>query len=321
MDFCLYDPAQGYYTTKKKIFGPEGDYYTSPYTHPLFAHSLADAFASYFELLGRPQPFDLVELGAGEGILSKDILAHLEIAHPIVFDQVRYQAVEIHRPSLPSKIRGVVFSNEFFDALPVHRVRVRGSELREIYVQFNQQISEQEGEISDPRILDYMKLGFRRWKDNYQYEVNLRLVETLEKLEESFESGFLLTADFGYEWKEYEAIDPSCGTLMCYHRHQTSLDPYVNIGEQDMTAHVNFDVMSKVGSRLGWRNQPLKTQRIFMMEWGLKERLLEEEQRGLLNPGRLGDRLQIKTLLQPGGISDTMKVLVQVIRQPQLTGR
>ena len=320
MDFCLYDPTHGYYTSEKKVFGPEGDYYTSPYTHPFFAQSLADAFASYFEALGRPHVFDLVELGAGEGILGGAVLGYLKAAHPIVFDHLQYQAVESQCPRLPSKIEGVVFSNEFFDALPVHRVRVRGSQLREIYVRINDEISELEGEISDPRIREYMKSGFRHWEDGCEYEVNLRMVDMLQELEKRMECGFLLTIDYGYEWQHYQAMNRAGGTLMCYHRHQMVTNPYLNIGQQDITAHVNFDVMKKVGAELGWRNQPLKTQRRFLMEWGLEQKLLEEERRGLLNPQRMQERVQLKTLLLPGGISDTMKVLVQVIRGTRIKG-
>ena len=320
MDFCLYDSAHGYYATREKIFGLDGDYYTSSHTHPLFAQLLAEAFVCYFEELGQPRPFDLVELGAGEGILGRDILAQLERAHPAVFEHVRYRAVEFRNPNLPSGIQGVVFSNEFFDSLPVHRVRVQGAEVKEIYVAFNNRILEFEGEISDPRILDYMKSGFERWTDGYEYEVNLRLVSTLQELEQSFESGFLVTVDYGYEWEEYEAIDRAGGTLMCYHRHQAVSDPYVNMGEQDITAHVNFEVMKRVGAGLGWQNQPLRTQRAFMMEWGLEEKLMEEERYGLLDAERLQDRLKLKALLTPDGISDTMKVLVQVVRGPLSMG-
>ena len=320
MDFCLYDPVHGYYSSKEKNFGPDGDYYTSPYTHPFFAQSLAEALASYFKALGQPRPFDLVELGAGKGILGRDVLAYLKRAHPTVFDHLQYHAVEIQSPGLPSTIQGVVFSNEFFDALPVHRVRVRGSGIREIYVRGSGEVSEMEGKVSNPRIVDYMKSGFRRWKDGCEYEVNLRMVEMLHELESRIECGFLLTIDYGYEWEDYEVGDREAGTLMCYHRHQAVTDPYFNIGQQDITAHVNFDIMKEVGTQLGWVNQPLKTQRRFLMDWGLEEKLLEEERYGWLNPRRIDERLQLKTLLSPGGISDTMKVLVQGIRATPIRG-
>ena len=313
MDFCLYDPQQGYYTTKDRIFGPKGDFYTSPYTHQVFACCLADACVHYLQLLSRPGPFQLVELGVGEGFLGRDILTRLQRVHPEIFDEVKYTPVEVGEDP-PDGIRGIVLSNEFFDALPVHRVRTRGSQIREIYVRVDEEISELEGEVADSRILEYMKTGFKEWQDDHEYEVNLRMVEAIKDLDRRIDSAFVLTVDYGYDWEEYRAKDRPQGTLLCYHRHQVVADPYINLGRQDMTAHVNFEVMRETSEKLGWKSEPLTTQRRFLHQWGLEKHLEEEEARGLLNPERLEERLGLKTLLIPGGISDTMKVLVQKAR-------
>ena len=313
MDYCLYDPHQGYYTTQDTVFGPQGDYYTSPYTHRLFADSLASAFVHYFKLLSHPRPFHLVELGVGEGFLGRDILGRLEERYPEVFDCVEYFPVEVG-VDLPERIQGIVFSNEFFDALPVHRVRVRGSKVKEIYVSVGDEISEVEGEITDPRILEYMRTGFNEWREGWEYEVNLRMLEVLKDLDRRIDSGVVLTVDYGYDWGEYDSRGRANGTLLCYHRHEVIPDPYVNLGRQDITAHVNFEVMGKTGAQLGWKSEPLRTQRQFLLDWGLEQRLLEEEAQGLLNSERMEERLGLKALLAPGGISDTMKVLVQHVR-------
>lgn len=313
MDFCLYDQEFGYYTTGREVFGGRGDYYTSPYANPVFAHILADVFAHYHQAYLDCESFQVVELGAGEGVLGEDILKRLREQHPQVHERVDYLPVELDT-QLPASIRGVVFSNEFFDALPFHRVRVEAAELSEIYIRGDGEISELPGEISDPRILGYMKEGFRKWQEGYQYEVNLRMGEVLEDLDRRLDSGIVLTLDYGYEWEEYDAMERPAGTLMCYHRHQLVTDPFVNLGEQDITSHVNFDVMRGIADGLGWETEPLKTQRQFLMEWGLESYLLEEQARGLLNPARIQERLGFRDLLLPGGISDTMKVLVHKVR-------
>jgi len=108
-------------------------------------------------------------------------------------------------------------------------------------------------------------------------------------------------------------VDRTHGTLLCYHRHQVTPNPYINMGRQDITSHVNFEVMVNTGASLGWTSEPLRTQRHFLFDWGLEQRLLEEEAQGLLNPERAEERLGLKTLLAPDGISDTMKVLVQQV--------
>jgi SAM-dependent MidA family methyltransferase len=104
------------------------------------------------------------------------------------------------------------------------------------------------------------------------------------------------------------------GTLACYRRHQVSYDPYHDPGKQDMTCHVPWEMLIRAGRAMGWRDQELAAQRDFLMRTGLAERLLREESRGLFSADRLDERLKIKELLYPGGLSDTLQVLVQEVR-------
>jgi SAM-dependent MidA family methyltransferase len=316
MEYCLYDPQAGYYRQDRKtIFGPKGDFFTSPYTHRLFADLLADALAEYFRLLGSPGQFDIVELGAGEDILRRQLTESLKKRHPEVSESARYTPIDLDRGALPWDITGIVFSNEFFDALPVHRVRIRHGELLELYVrEVDGKISEEEGVLSDQAIRDYMSLAFPEWHEGWTYEVNLEMLSVLADLDRRVTSGFVVTLDYGYDWQEYDSAERSEGTLLCYREHQANTDLYKNPGEQDMTAHVNFDVLRKMGEEYGWSNDPLQTQRQFLMSFGLEQYLIREESEGLFNPERLEDRLGLKQLLIPGGISDTIKVMVQRIR-------
>lgn len=314
MEHCLYDPESGYYTTRKEIFGPEGDYYTSSYTHPLFAEVMGTALAGYLSVFDSNDDLHLVELGSGEGILGARVVSVLEDRYPELFGRLTYIPVDVGSLQIPGQFRGVVFSNEFFDALPVHRVRVVDGDVQEIYVRFESGFEEFESELSDQRILEYMRWGHARWHEGYQYEVNLRMIDVLEELDRRIETGFVLTVDYGYEWEEYAAEERREGTLMCYHQHRAHPNPYVNIGAQDITAHVNFEVLEKKGESLGWRNSDLKSQRKFLREWGLDEKLIQMEQGGLPAAARLEELMGLKNLLIPGGISDTMKVLVQEVR-------
>ncbi len=321
MEKCLYDPEFGYYRRGWQVVGRSGDYITSPHIHRLFAELLVTAFCSYDLRLGRPDPFHLVELGAGEGVLAKDLLQTLEQEHPDLHRRTSYVAVEVASGELPTAFHGVVFSNEFFDALPVHRVRVASSGLVEIYVvSEGDRFREVEGELSDPRIRSFMELGFPCWREGWCYEVNLRMLEVLADLDQHLAKGAVITIDYGFDRAEYDAVERSEGTLLCYFRHQVRADPYRRVGEQDMTAHVNFEVMKRFGEARNWKNLPLKTQRKFLVDWGLEEKLLEEESRGLLATDRLEDRLAMKTLLIPGGISDTLKVQIQEVRMPEQGG-
>jgi len=318
MERCLYDPHHGYYTSGRKIFGPGGDFYTSAQTHPLFAEILADAFAALLEQsVGLTGPCDLVEFGPGDGVLAQNILARLEQAHPSVAKVLRYTPVEVDGQP-PDRISGIVFSNEFLDALPVHRVRVRGGELKEIYVlrdPASGQITEMEGGLSDERISAYMKTGFPRWHEEWDYEVNLHMVDWLHDLDRRIEKGFVVTIDYGFLKEEYDSVERAAGTIVSYSRHQVVVNPYLNPGKQDITAHVNFSVILETGREMGWSDRPLVTQREFMTSWGLEERLRQAEQRFReLNAEKVTELLHLKSLLIPGGISDVMKVLVQEVR-------
>lgn len=315
MERCLYDPDQGYYTSGRQVFGPTGDFYTSAHTHPLFGEILADAFVDLLRNLDGG-PFQLVELGPGDKRLARSIRSYLERTHPSVAMNLEYVPVDVG-DVLPGQIRGIVFSNEFFDALPVHRVRVRNRRLRELYVQADEAgyISETEGPVSDNRIPAYLKMGFGRRREGWEYEANLRLIECLDELNRRIRQAYVFTIDYGFLREEYERFDRAAGTLLSYSRHQVVDNPYLKPGEQDLTAHVNFTVLIETGRAMGWVNHGLKSQRRFMEDNGLAQRLTGAEPRFQeLNADRAQELLQLKRLLEPGGVSDVMRVLVQEVR-------
>jgi SAM-dependent MidA family methyltransferase len=316
MQRCLYDPGEGYYTAKTKVFGRSGDFYTSPYTHPIFAEILADAFAAFLASFKESERIDLVELGPGEGLLAAEVLTRLERLCPDIADRLRYFPVEVHKGTLPDRIVGIVFSNEFFDALPVHRVRIRNSLPRELFVEVGEGgLREVEGPVSDPRILSYLKSGFKQLREGWDYEANLSLIDWIEELDRRLEHGVVVTIDYGFQWEEYQAFARAAGTVLSYYRHQVVTDPLLRPGEQDITAHVNFDAFLEATDRLGWISDPIQSQRAFLTKWGLHQKLITLEQTGgSLQGDRISELLRLKGLLMPGGISDTMKVLVQRVR-------
>ena len=316
MDYCLYHPGEGYYRRGSSgIFGRAGDYMTSPHTHEFFAHCLADYFHTWFLRLDQPAPFCVCELGAGDGRLAEQILSYLAAAFPALSEVIDYVEIDLDRGDLSEEVTGIVFSNEFFDALPVHRVCFNQGELREVYVaQEDQEFLEISGPLSDPRIEAYVEEAFNELREGWTYEVNLRMLDVLDELDLRIRQGALLTIDYGYTDREYESMPRPAGTLACYRRHRVSYDPYHDPGQQDMTCHVPWTMLIRAGRAMGWRDQELATQRDFLMRTGLAERLFREESGGLFSTDRLEERLKIKELLYPGGLSDTLRVLVQEVR-------
>ncbi|PZO33432.1 MAG: hypothetical protein DCF17_21925 [Shackletoniella antarctica] len=157
MELALYHPQGGYYTTKEAILGFEGDFVTSAHLGHDFGELLATQLAEMWQHLGRPDPFALVEMGAGQGLIAADVLGALQNHAPDCFAVLNYQIVEksdrlraaqqdrltpwggrvtwVTLDALPGdSITGCCFSNELVDALPVHQVVITASGLQEVYV-------------------------------------------------------------------------------------------------------------------------------------------------------------------------------------------
>lgn len=229
MELALYHPRHGYYTSGKARIGKAGDFFTSVSVGPLFGKILA----RYFRELGVES---VLEIGGHHGQLRKDI-------------GLGYRIVEVG-DALPDKITGCVFSNEFFDALPVHRVV--GD--REVYV--NADFQEVLGPLSDSRL--------PRLPEGYRSEFNLRALDWLDDIARRL-TGYLLTIDYGFERGEYFAPHHKDGHLQCYRQHTKSGNPYEHIGEHDITAHVEFTSLME---HPGFETVLFTTQERFLMKAG-----------------------------------------------------
>jgi SAM-dependent MidA family methyltransferase len=305
MDAVLNHPDFGYYAAARNPIGRAGDFYTSSDLDPIFGRLLA---AKFEQLSSGFAEFGIVELGAGTGALARDILG----ARPFPYRILERSAAMRERQretlagfdvswidDLPERFSGCVFSNEFFDALPVHRVVKRNGVLREIYVDGEFKEVEGpltvEGEIAAP-------IG-----EGHSTEINVEARRWIARIARSLERGWHLAIDYGYLRREYFAR--SAGTLMCYWRHQAVEDPYVRIGEQDITAHVNFSDLMDAGAAASLETVEFTTQMNFLIGLGI----LDELQSLAAAPDAASiQRLQsLKKLLLPGGMGERFKVLIQ----------
>jgi len=243
MELALYHPEHGYYTAPGKTrIGKTGDYFTSVSTGPLFGRILARQFRDW-------DVKEVTEFGGHYGQLRTDILA----AAP----ELGYRHVEIANP-LPDTLAGCVFSNELLDALPVHRL----DGPHEIYV--NADFREELGPLSDPRL--------PRLPDGYRSEINLRALDWLTDIAHRLAPGsYLLMIDYGFERRDYFAPHRHAGHLQCYYRHTKNTDPYQHIGEQDITAHVEFTSLIEHGESLGLETVLFTTQERYLMKTGFAE--------------------------------------------------
>ncbi len=268
---ALYHPEHGYYSSGRAALGREGDYFTSVSVGPLFAQLLAVQFAEMWEMLGRDGDFTLVEQGAHDGQFAHDVLSAAAREHPEFFAALRYRIIE-PIPNLrqrqthtladfPDKVewhpaladmppfRGVHFSNELLDALPVHLLRWTGVEWMERHV------TEHEGDfafvdrpLSDPSLAEQLPSDLPA---GYETEVNLAALAWIETLAAKLTGGFVLIADYGWPRAEFFAPQRTTGTLRCYARHQIVPSPFTAIGDTDITAHVEWTSLSEHAAECG----------------------------------------------------------------------
>ena len=310
MELALYHPEHGYYQRPRDPFGVEGDFYTNAQLQPVWGRLLAQQVKQWYEEMGAPPDFTVVEMGAGRAETSAEIQRCLPGARCI--------AVDVSSGELPGRFGGVVICNEFFDALPVHSIERRGESLVEHHVDLgNNGFQWAEGEPTDPRLRDYAKRFTAGLAEGQKTEANLAALEALERIAASLEAGYVLTIDYGYTAEEIAAARrfPE-GSLMAYQKHQASEDVLADPGNRDLTAHVNFTAIAKRGEELGLTASPLVTQMRFLMELGEKDNFAAVlgAASGASDAGNEAEdspnyRMQLKTLLF--GMGETFQVLVQ----------
>jgi SAM-dependent MidA family methyltransferase len=349
MEWCLYHPDYGYYRSERMGIGRDGDFYTSPCVHPLFGGLIAKQLSQMSEQIGGPF-FDVMEQGGGRGFLCEDVLQWAKKNSSAFYQRLRYHLIETS-PSLLKEekerlaeyikegkifwidlevfeegkalLEGCFLSNELVDAFPVHQVIFDHGNLKEIYVtQDHGQLEEQWGEPSDPRIAPYFQSMDITLQEGQRAEVNLKALDWMEKVARCLKKGFVLTIDYGYLAKELYAPHRREGTLLCYTQHQTSENPYERLGEQDITAHVNFTSLIQKGEEVGLRFTGLVPQYRFLIALGLLQEM-EFLGREMSEIDALQFRLSLKHLIEPErGMGEVFKVLIQYkgIDQPQLDG-
>jgi SAM-dependent MidA family methyltransferase len=292
-----------YYASPRNQIGTEGDFYTSSDLDPIFGRLLAKQFKAW---AAEFESFTIVELGAGKGLLAHDILQ----SHPFPYMILERSPIMRARQrevlqdydvswidELPRGITGCIFSNEFFDALPVHRVICRGGRLREIYVTEN--FEEVEGDLQEP--ID------ARLDEGQRADINLDAKSWIRRIANSLDRGYHLAIDYGYLRDEFFA-QPH-GTLMCYWRHRAVENPYIRIGEQDMTSHVNFsDLMDEPSlDTVLFANQ-----KDYLISLGILDEI--EKLATACDAVSISRLMKMKNLIVPGMMGERFKVLVQTKR-------
>jgi len=335
MSQALYHPQFGYYMSSRDRIGKKGDFFTSSHVHTCFGRLLARQLEQMWSLLGKGS-FTIAEQGGGDGHLAGDILDAIAEEAPEFYNSLDYRIVELSSagrqrqagvlgrhveagrvgwcelPQLKG-MAGCFLSNELVDAFPVHLVEKHAGQLQEVFVVAEGRgFKEELRPLSSPRITEYFaEIGIDLQEGN-RCEVNLAARQWMMEVAEVLRRGFVLTIDYGYPAEELYAPWRHAGTLLCYHQHQTNEDPYRNVGQQDITAHIDFTTLQHVGARRGLKTLYFGLQYQFLMGLGFMEMLLDLQSRVRDPQQAQALRMTLKTLIVPeGGMGDSFKVLIQ----------
>jgi len=295
MEAALYHPQYGYYRRPRDPFGKQGDFFTAEQMQPVFGILMAARIRQLRQEMGNPSEFTVVELGAGRGEMAE------------AFSEWRYVPVDLDAGELPKHFVGVVFSNEFFDALPVDVAVWRGGVFREQRVAFEGgRFRWQTGERVPEETGQYLRAAFPEPEEGRWYEANLDAALWMERIAGALEDGYALTVDYGYT--RAESIRFPEGTLMGYRRHTAREDVLEEPGERDITAHVNFTALQEAGAAHGLKTERFETLARTLLAAGEPDQFAAAL--GAADPREeLRRRMQLKTLLF--GMGETYRALLQ----------
>jgi SAM-dependent MidA family methyltransferase len=299
MEVALYHPEHGYYRRAADPFGKEGDFFTAEQIQPVFGILMAARIRDLFHAMGAPPGFTVVELGAGRREMAQ------------AFSEWNYLPVDIAAGSLPDRFTGVVFSNEFFDALPVDAAIYRDGAFREQRVALEDGVFvwHTGGRVSDEADA-YLRSYYPAAEEGRWYEVSLDALSWMRRIASSLTKGYVFTIDYGFT--RAESVRFPAGTLMGYRRHTAREDVLTDPGVRDITAHVNFTALEECGAACGLVREQFETLAQTILSAGERDQFAAALSLGVSANAagqELRRRMQLKTLLF--GMGETFRVLLQ----------
>jgi SAM-dependent MidA family methyltransferase len=299
----------GYYRREALAIGEEGDFVTGSSLSSLFGRATARLLRRLDDVLGHPA--ELFEAGYGTGAHLAHVLSSLAGTRRVrAWDRVSRPVPEGVAAVVDlqeiADIDGLIFSYELFDALPFHRLigRADGS-LGELWVDHGEDcgFAWREGDLSDPALLDLLRDPDVQLQPGQIADLAPGWAPLYGELARKLGRGLLVTCDYGYERELL--LDPRVrmhGTLACYSRHRLHRNPFVLVGEQDLTAHVDFTALRRAGEAAGLTTFAFTRQALWLAACGLFEDLQEASAE---------TRLAAMALLNGEGMGEDIRVLVQ----------
>lgn len=268
MELALYHPEHGYYGPGPRRIGRKGDFFTSVSVGPLFGKLLAMQAMQEWQAQGEPEDFTLIEQGAHDGQLAEDILNALEgrpLRYLIVEPNSRYREAQAQRLSdrvqwvenltalQTGPAHGYFLCNELPDAFPVHLVRWNGEQWEELFVEADgaEAFRFVAGDLSCTELAEEVKHLPHDLETGHTLEINLAMLAWIRELAQAAFRGAIFVADYGLDAEEFFTDSRADGTRRRYRNHHMDDRVLEELGECDLTTHINFTRLIDEATRHG----------------------------------------------------------------------
>jgi len=314
MGFALYEPGLGYYARGQRIFGrmpaldgaPGSDFVTAPELSPLFGRALAAQLAQALAATGTDEVW---EFGAGSGALAAELLAALgptlrtyhvvELSSALQGQQRQRLAAHgarvVWHDSLPEAFSGVLVGNEVLDAMPVKLLHFDGQRWFERGVTVADAAlawADRATDLRPPLEADFLP--------GTVTEIHPQAQAWIRTLAAALQRGAIFLIDYGFPEAEYWLPQRTGGTLMCHRAHRADADPLVEVGEKDITAHVDFTGIALAAQDAGLELLGYSSQAHFLLNCGIAP---------LLEAADLRTRALAHKLIQEHEMGELFKVI------------
>ena len=329
MEMALYEPGLGYYSAGLQKFGDGGDFITAPQLGDVFARCLANQVRQISKELGE---YEIVEAGAGSGVLAADLLNALQDNQPPVryrilersahLRQVQRETLERSVPQWMDRIswldqppetdwQGVFIANEVLDALTVELFCCGHDGVRQMRVVDGPDgFAWDQGQcppVMEAKIQSTLTGLESPPADGYQSEINTTLPAWLESVTSSLHKGAALFIDYGYPRQEYYLPQRRNGTLICHYRHRAHDDPFMWPGLTDISASVDFTALAEAADSCGFEVSGYTSQAMFLLGCGLEEVILDLQ--SLSEKDRVMKNIEIRKLTLPAEMGERFQVM------------
>lgn len=335
MELALYDERYGYYMGEKAKIGKGGDFFTSSHVSHVFGKLFASLFLRLVER--NHVPPHICELGGGDGKFARAVLNEWKKKSPATYKQLTYTVIETSPKQRERQLQtlgdasekvkqykdiqefrqhaasfsGIVFSNEFFDAFPVHVITKENGTLYELFVAVDgNKLVEEKHPLENERIVEYLRERQLSLTDGQRLEVPLALKTFLLETARFFRHCVMLTIDYGYTDEELQLPARRQGSLRGYYRHRLIANPLSYPGEMDITAHIQWDALRVFGEQAGWQCVSLLRQDRFLLAAGILQYLEEHDGANPFSEKAQQNRA-VRSLIIDEGMSAAFHVMIQ----------